>query len=140
MNCPRCGSPLERYSLGDRTAATCGNCGYAGVPVDHHGETRSAETWAEALSRVPETREIASVTVETSPESPSLSIVLEATPEEDTADPEPTTVRVTRPDSALVAALEAASGEDRFVCDICGQVFDEQTQLYGHLSVHSEKS
>ncbi|WP_299233178.1 hypothetical protein [Natronomonas sp.] len=138
MECPRCDSPLERYALGDRSAVTCGECGYVGVPVDHRDDAQRTETWAEAVSNAPDTAAIASVTVETVDEDPSLSVVLEPRPERRDAAPEPTVVRVTDPDPALAAALRAADGGGRVVCDICGRAFDERAQLYGHLAVHSD--
>lgn len=138
MECPRCGSPMERYTLGDRSAATCSACGYVGVSVDHHGERHTVETWREALSRAPEAARIDSVTVETATEDPSMEIVFEASAEESESVPEPTVVRVEQPDPELAAALEAAEGDgEAFVCDVCGQTFDRRAQLYGHLAVHS---
>lgn len=138
MACPRCGSELERYTLNDRSSVTCSSCGYVGVPVDHHGEPQLAETWTEAISRVPDASRIESVTVETAADDPTLELVFETT---DDDQPEPTVVRVEDPDPALRAALEAAEAsgdESQFVCDICGRVFDSEAQLYGHLSVHSD--
>lgn len=138
MECPRCGSPLERYTLGDRSAIVCEACGYAGVPVDHHGERQTAETWAKALSRVPDAAEIASVTVETAEDDPSLELVFESSIGRSDDTFEPAVVRVERPDPELAAALEAAEGDgDQFVCEICGRSFNQQEQLYGHLAVHS---
>lgn len=32
-SCPRCGSPLSAYTLGNRTTPSCENCGFAGVSV-----------------------------------------------------------------------------------------------------------
>jgi DNA-directed RNA polymerase subunit M/transcription elongation factor TFIIS len=138
MECPRCGSRLERYTLGDRTAVTCGECGYAGVSVDHHSEFQTAETWADAISRVPDAGQIASVTVETATETPALELVFEPPSDTDDSSPDPTTVRIERPDPALAAALEAAENDEKFVCDVCGRAFERQEQLYGHLAVHTE--
>ncbi len=138
MECPRCESPLQRYTLGDRSAVTCGTCGYASIPVDHHGEPQSAETWADALSRVPNAARIESVTVETAMDDPTLELVLESPPEADNETPEPTTVRVEDPDPALTAALEAVEEKDEeFVCDVCDQVFEQRERLYTHLSAHA---
>lgn len=138
MECPRCGCPLERYTLDDRSTVICSECGYAGVSVDHHGERHTVETWREALSRIPEAVGIDSVTVETATEDPSLEIVFELAAGEHESAPEPTIVRVEQPDPELTAALEAAEGDrERFVCDVCGQTFDRRAQLYGHLAVHS---
>ncbi len=138
MECPRCEATLERYTLGDRSAVTCGACGYASVPVDHHGEPQLVETWTEALSRVPDAARIESVTVETASDDPALELVFESPPDGDSNDAEPTTVRVEEPDPALAAALEAAADDDeRFACDVCGRVFDRREQLYGHLAVHT---
>lgn len=33
--CPRCGTPLSTYTLGDRTVPSCEECGFAGVSVRH---------------------------------------------------------------------------------------------------------
>lgn len=138
MECPRCGRSLERYTLDDRSTVTCRECGYVGVPVDHHGEGRTAETWADAVSRVPDAARIASVTVETATDNPSLELVFEPSTGGSDTPPEPTVVRVERPDPELAAALEAADAdEDRFVCNVCGQVFDHREGLYGHLAIHS---
>lgn len=138
MECPRCESSLERYTLGDRSAVTCGTCGYASVPVDHHGEPQSAETWADALSRVPDAARIESVTVETASDDPTLELVLESPSGENDATPEPTTVRVEDPDPTLAAALEAAEDdEEEFTCDVCGQVFEQRERFYTHLSGHA---
>ncbi len=140
MDCPRCGSTLERYTLGDRSAVTCGSCGYAGVSVDHRGERQRVETWTEAISRVPDAARIASVTVETAADDPSLEVVFESSTDGDEAAPEPTVVRVERPDPKLAAALSAADGADEFICEICGRGFDRRAQLYGHLATHSNDS
>lgn len=138
MECPRCGRSLDRYTLDGRSAVTCRECGYAGVPVDHRSEQRPAETWADAMSRVPDAARIASVTVETAADDPSLELVFEPSTDGDDTPPEPTVVRVERPDPELAAALEAADADDeRFVCEVCGGVFDRRKQLYGHLAVHS---
>lgn len=138
MECPRCGSSLERYTLDDREAVTCGACGYVGVSVDHHGERRTVESWAEAISRGPDVDRIASVTVETTTDDPSLELAFEASADRADASPEPAVIRVEEPDPELAAALEAAEGDgDRFVCDVCGRAFDRREQLYGHLAVHS---
>lgn len=51
MDCPRCGTGLVVYRLGDRRALGCDACGYIGVKVDHHVERREDESWAEALER-----------------------------------------------------------------------------------------
>lgn len=139
MECPRCGSPLEQYTLGDRSAVTCGTCGYASVPVDHHSEPQLVETWTEALSRVPDAARIESVTVETASDDPALELVFEPPPDGDGNGAEPETVRVEEPDSALAAALAAAEDDERFVCDVCGRGFDRREQLYGHLSVHASQ-
>jgi DNA-directed RNA polymerase subunit M/transcription elongation factor TFIIS len=139
MECPRCGNQLERYTLGDRTAITCDECGYAGISVDHHSELQTAETWADAVSRVPDAGQIASVTVETATETPALELVFESPSDADDTPPDPTTVRVERPDPALAAALEAAADDDEtFVCEVCGQAFERRQQLYGHLAVHTD--
>lgn len=138
MECPRCGRPLERYTLEGRVALTCGACGYAGVPVDHHGESRTVETWADAMARIPDAAHIASVTTETAADDPSLELVFESAGDGGDTPPEPTVVRVENPDPELAAALEAAASDDeRLVCSVCGRVFERRAQLYGHLAVHS---
>ena len=138
MECPRCGSSLERYTLGERSTVTCGECRYIGVPVDHHGQQRTAETWADALSRISDASHIASVTIETTTGDPSLELVFGSRADDADSTPKPTIVRVERPDPALAAALEAADGaDDRIRCTICGKEFDRQAQLYGHLAVHA---
>jgi len=38
-------------SLGGSEAVSCDACGYAGVEVDHSGESVPVETWQEALER-----------------------------------------------------------------------------------------
>jgi len=135
MECPRCGSALERYSLGDREATACPDCGYVGVPVEHRGEIRTAESWAAAVERYAEVPPVESVTVER--EERALEVLFSGG--EDESDPEPTVVRIERPDPALADALEAAEAADeRFVCEVCGAEFDTQQGLYGHLAVHSE--
>jgi DNA-directed RNA polymerase subunit M/transcription elongation factor TFIIS len=138
MECPRCGNSLERYTLGHRESVTCGACGYAGIAVDHHGERRTVETWAEAISRGPDVDRIASVTVETTAGDPSLELAFEVSADEADSDPEPSVIRVEQPDPELAAALEAAEGDgEGFVCEVCGRAFDRREQLYGHLAVHS---
>jgi DNA-directed RNA polymerase subunit M/transcription elongation factor TFIIS len=136
MECPRCGSELDRYALGGREAVSCGSCGYVGVPVEHRGEPARVESWAEAMERAPDAAQIGSVTVESVAEGDALEVVFDAGSDDD--PPEPTVVRIDRPDPALAAALEAVDGEDeRFVCDVCGAEFDTEAQLYGHLAAHS---
>lgn len=49
--CPRCQSPLERLSLGEATAISCGRCGFADVPVDHESEPLDIESWRDAFNR-----------------------------------------------------------------------------------------
>jgi hypothetical protein len=51
MDCPRCGERLDRYRQGDREAAACPGCGWAGITADHRGEDREPETWTDALRR-----------------------------------------------------------------------------------------
>ena len=57
MACPRCGGSMITFSLGDSSEATCGNCGYVGVPADHHAEPGESESWDEALDRFREEAE-----------------------------------------------------------------------------------
>lgn len=137
MECPRCGDRLERYTLGDREAASCGNCGYVGVPVEHRGENRRVESWEEAISRYPDVARTGSVTVEAVDGEPALEVALGSDGSNEES-PAPTVVRVESPDPALAAAFDAADGDDdRFVCAVCGEAFDERSDLYGHLAVHS---
>ncbi|MHC3437822.1 hypothetical protein ACYJ1Y_06870 [Natrialbaceae archaeon A-gly3] len=49
--CPRCGEPLERLSLGDVTTVACNRCGFADVPVEIESERRDIESWQDALER-----------------------------------------------------------------------------------------
>jgi len=51
MECPRCGSTLERYALSGREAVLCEDCGYLGVAIDHESEPREVESWAAAFER-----------------------------------------------------------------------------------------
>jgi transcription elongation factor Elf1 len=139
MKCPRCGNELERYTLDGRETVSCANCGYIGVPVEHRGEHARVETWAEALDRAPDAAHIESVTVESVEESDTLELVFN-TGLRDEAPPEPTIVRIDRPDPALASALEAVDGnEERFTCEVCGAEFDTESQLYGHLAVHADE-
>ncbi|MFQ3318394.1 MAG: DNA-directed RNA polymerase subunit M/transcription elongation factor TFIIS [Natronomonas sp.] len=71
MECPRCGSALERYELQGREAVTCESCGYIGVPVEHRSELRDAESWDDALSRFYEIERIESGTAETTENDPT---------------------------------------------------------------------
>ncbi len=137
MECPRCGGKLEQYTLGDRETASCGDCGYVGVPVEHRGELRRVESWEEAISRYPDAAGAGSVTVESVDGEPALEVALDGTADDGTS-PKPTVVRIEEPDPALAAAFDAADGaEDRFACAVCGDEFDTQETLYGHLAVHS---
>jgi len=138
MECPRCDGPLGRYALGDREAVRCESCGYVGVPVEHRGERRRAESWEEVVSRYADAAAAGSVTVETVDGEPAIEVALESDPDSGDSDPKPTVVRVDRPDPRLASAFEAAEGsEEEFVCDICGSAFGSQAGLYGHLAVHS---
>ena len=49
--CPRCGNPLERLSLGDATTVACNRCGFADVPVEFESEGEDLESWTEAFER-----------------------------------------------------------------------------------------
>ena len=49
--CPRCGSSLERLSLGEVTTVSCSRCGFANVPVDHESHGDELESWRDALER-----------------------------------------------------------------------------------------
>jgi Zn-finger nucleic acid-binding protein len=51
MNCPRCETTLETYTLGDHDADVCERCGYVGVSVEHESERMEMESWSEALRR-----------------------------------------------------------------------------------------
>ncbi|MFO7927839.1 MAG: hypothetical protein ACQET5_09190 [Halobacteriota archaeon] len=137
MECPRCGGELDRYSFGGRGTVGCETCGYVGVPVEHRGEQRSLDSWEDAIERYPDAAASGSVTVEVIDGEPAIELVLGAEPADEAA-PQPTVVRVDRPDPALAAAFEAADGSaDRLVCGICGSAFDTQRELYSHLAVHS---
>jgi transcription elongation factor Elf1 len=141
MECPRCGSELERYTLDGREAVSCERCGYVGVPVEHRGERQRVDSWGDAIERVPNAARIESVTVETLEEGDSLEIVLGTDGDAASSEepPTPTVVRVDQPDSALTSALEAAGDADsRIVCEVCGAEFNTRQQLYGHLASHSE--
>lgn len=136
MDCPRCGAELDRYTLGGREAVGCAGCGYVGVPVEHRGEQRRVESWEEAIDRFAEAARRGSVSVEMIDEKPALELVLDSDP--DTSVPTPSVVRVDESDPALVAAFQVAddAGADH-VCSICDAAFDSQSELYGHLAVHS---
>jgi hypothetical protein len=45
------------FSLWDRSAPTCEDCGYVGVPADHRADARESESWDEALDRFHEQSE-----------------------------------------------------------------------------------
>ena len=140
MECPRCGNDLERYTLDGREAVSCGRCGYVGVPVEHRGEQYVAESWEDAIGRVPDVAQIESVTVESLQDGNVLEIVFESEPTDHDKLPEAAVVRVSEPDPALAAALEAAEDDQSgVVCDVCGVEFDTQKQLYGHFASHSKK-
>lgn len=52
MACPRCGSDLDRYQLGDRESVVCPDCHYSGIDVEHGSSGRVPdESWDDALSR-----------------------------------------------------------------------------------------
>lgn len=52
MDCPRCGSELDRYVLGERESVVCPDCHYTGIDVDHGSPGRADfESWDEALDR-----------------------------------------------------------------------------------------
>lgn len=51
MDCSRCGGDLEVYSLGEREAYVCVDCGFVDTPVEHEIPERSAEPWERALER-----------------------------------------------------------------------------------------
>lgn len=139
MECPRCGSDLERYTLDGREAVSCGRCGYVGVPVEHRGDEYRVESWDDAMSRVPEVTRIESVTVESFEDRDVLEIVFESTDLDGEDRPGATVVRVADPDPTLAGALEAAGDDEGgVVCEVCGAEFETQTQLYGHLASHSK--
>lgn len=136
MECPRCGGPLGRYSLGDQEAIRCESCGYVGVPVEHRGERKRVESWEEAISRYADAAANASVTVETVDGDSSIELLLGSGPDSG-GDPEPTVVRVERADPKLASALEAAGEHGtEFICDICASMFDSRADLYEHLTTH----
>lgn len=52
MDCSRCGGDLEVYSLGDKEAYVCADCGFVDTPVEHEIATQSEpEPWERALQR-----------------------------------------------------------------------------------------
>jgi len=52
MDCPQCeGGTLVTYALDGREAHVCEQCGYVGIPADHHGERAAPESWNDALRR-----------------------------------------------------------------------------------------
>jgi hypothetical protein len=52
MDCPQCeGGTLVTYALDEREAHVCEQCGYVGIPADHHGERAAPESWNDALRR-----------------------------------------------------------------------------------------
>ncbi|QCC50212.1 zf-TFIIB domain-containing protein [Halapricum salinum] len=52
MDCSRCGGELETYSLGEKEAYVCTDCGFADTPVEHEATKRpEPEPWAAALKR-----------------------------------------------------------------------------------------
>lgn len=65
MECPRCGSSLDRYVLRGREAVGCVGCGYVGVTVEHRGADRTIESWNEAIDRLDGADPPAPATVET---------------------------------------------------------------------------
>jgi len=89
MDCPRCGGGLDRYELAGRVEASCGDCGYAGVPVDHESDRPTEETWADAVDRYEETFADAG-DVNTGPAPPPV-------PQGEAGAPRPTTVRTAAP-------------------------------------------
>ena len=87
MECPRCGDDLERYVLRGREAVICEACGYIGVPVEHRGETREAESWTDAISRVDGDEGLVVGTVETASDT-TPSFVTEPPPRDRPTPPE----------------------------------------------------
>jgi len=52
MDCSRCGGKLETYSLGEKEAYVCTDCGFADTPVEHEVTPRpEPEPWTAALKR-----------------------------------------------------------------------------------------
>jgi len=52
MDCSRCGGELETYSLGEKEAYVCIDCGFADTPVEHEVTPRpEPEPWTAALKR-----------------------------------------------------------------------------------------
>lgn len=98
MDCPRCGGRLDRYELADRVEASCDDCGYVGVPVDHESERPADEAWTDVVERYEQAFEDAG-DVDTGPAPPTVP--------EDEGDPEPDTVR-----TATVVDLPAETTGD----------------------------
>jgi len=99
MACPRCGGRLERYELSDHVEASCADCGYVGVPVDHGSERPRGESWATAIERVEEQFDDATAT-DVGPAPPPV-------PDEGGDSPQPSTVR-TVTETAPVGGVERA--------------------------------
>lgn len=51
MDCPRCGSKITEYRLGEEVAYNCTSCQFVNIQVDHGAETQSRETWDDAVDR-----------------------------------------------------------------------------------------
>jgi len=51
MDCQRCGGSTVAYSLGERSARACEECGSVGVTAEHRSERVDAESWDEAIQR-----------------------------------------------------------------------------------------
>lgn len=132
MECPRCGSTLERYALQGREAVACESCGYIGVPVEHRGELAEFESWDEAIDRFQQSTPVEAGTTETREDDPTAVFDADGTGD-GSGNASPTVVRIES--TPVESVVENHNGN--VACEVCGKSFDEQAQLNGHLSVHS---
>lgn len=132
MECPRCGSALERYALQGREAVACESCGYIGVPVEHHGTLAEFESWDDAIDRFQRSNPVEAGTVETSDDDPTPAF-LDDEANDANGEASPTVVRIEETPAEDVVG----DANGRVACEVCGKSFDEQAQLNGHLAVHS---
>ncbi len=110
MDCPRCGGRLDRYELADRVEASCDDCGYVGVPVDHGSERPTDEPWTDVVERYGQAFDGAA-DVDTGPAPPAVP--------DDDGDPQPHTVRTTTAvdppaDEGDDHPLDGAPGDEAF--------------------------
>lgn len=135
MDCPRCGDDLERYVLEGRQAVTCAACGYIGVPVEHGGEYRAVESWAEALARLTADPPPSATTV-TVGEPTSTPPASDGRGDGDGND----TGTSSDGSSTNVVRIDYGDAHELPTCDVCGKAFDSRQQLHGHSAVHADDS